>query len=158
MTWNQTFMWIVTEGNNHFLFLKLISTDMVSMLRVEPLFRNLDGISSWKYNKSTPPFEFLSNLYEVQNPLNLNWVEENESSSLVSEICNIPSNVSNLLLIELIFKWPTVIFSRHWIFISLSQIFASRISLCLVLSTEFGIMLLWVMKVLSSQCEDSLLS
>ena len=55
---------------------------MVSMLRVEALFRNLDGISSRKYNKIPPPFEFLSNLYGVQNPFNLNWAEENESSSL----------------------------------------------------------------------------
>ena len=43
---------------------------MVSMLHVESLFRNLDGISSRKYNKSPPPFEFLSNLYGVQNPFN----------------------------------------------------------------------------------------
>ena len=122
---------------------------MVSMLHVEPLFRNLDGMSSRKYNKSPPPFEFLSNLYGVQNPFNLNWAEENESSSLVSEISNISKlvsimkdNASNLFLIELIFKWPTIIFSGHWIFISLSPIFASTISLCLVLSNEFGIMLL----------------
>ena len=63
------------DCNNHFLFLKLISTDMVSMLHVEPLLRSLDGMSSRKYNKSPPPFEFLSNLYGVQNPFNLNWAE-----------------------------------------------------------------------------------
>ena len=34
---------------------------MVSMLHVEPLFRNLDGMSSRKYNKYPPPLEFLSN-------------------------------------------------------------------------------------------------
>ena len=119
------------------------------MLHVEPLFRNLDGISSQKYNKSPPPFEFLSNLYGVQNPFNLNWDEENESSSLVSEISNMSvlvsmmkDNASNLFLIKLIFKWPTIIFSGHWVFIFLSPIFASRISLCLALSNEFGIMLL----------------
>ena len=78
------------------------------MLHVEPLFRNLDGMSSRKYNKSPPPFEFLSNLYGVQNPFNLNWAEENESSSLVSEISNMSilvsmmkDNASNLFLIEL---------------------------------------------------------
>ena len=83
----------------------------------------------------------------VQNPFNLNWAEENESSSLVSEISNMSilvsmmkDNASDLFLNE--FKWPTVIFSGHWIFISLSPIFASTISLCLVLSNEFGIMLL----------------
>ena len=95
---------------------------MVSMLHVEPLFRNLDGMSSRKYNKSPPPFEFLSNLYGVQNPFNLNWAEENESFSLVSEISNMSilvsmmkDNASDLFLIELTFKWPTVIFARHWI-------------------------------------------
>ena len=119
------------------------------MLHVELLFRNLDGISSQEYNKSPPPFEFLSNLYGVQNHFNVNWDEENKSSSLVSEISNLSiivsmmkDNASNLFLIELIFKWPTIIFSGHWTFISLSPIFASRISLCLVLSNEFGIMLL----------------
>ena len=122
---------------------------MVSMLHVEPLFRNLDGISSRKYDKSPPPFEFLSYLYGVQNPFNLNWTEKNESSSLVSEISNMSilvsmmkDNASNLFLIELIFKWPTTIFSRYWVFISLSPTFGSKISLCLVLSNEFGIMLL----------------
>ena len=50
---------------------------MVAMWHVEPLFRNLDGISLRKYNKSPPPFDFLSNLYGVQNPVNLNWAEEN---------------------------------------------------------------------------------
>ena len=113
---------------------------------VETLFRNLDGISSRKYNKSPPPFEFLSNLYGMQNPFNLNWAEENKSSSLVSEISKmfilvsmIKDNASNLFLIELIFKWSTIISSGHWIFI---PIFASRTSLCLVLSNEFRIMLL----------------
>ena len=122
---------------------------MVSMLRVEALFRNLDGISSRKYNKTPPPFGFLSNLYGVQNSFNLNWNKETESSSLLPEISNMSiivlmmkDTASNLFLIELIFKWPTIIFSGHWIFISLSPIFASRISLCLVLSNEFRIMLL----------------
>ena len=95
---------------------------MVSMLHVEPLFRNLDGMSSRKYNKSLPPFEFLSNLYGVENPVNLNWAEENESSSLVSEISNMSilvsmmkDNALNLFVIEMIFKWQTIIFSGHWI-------------------------------------------
>ena len=84
---------------------------MVSVLHVEPLFRNLDGISSQKYNKSLPPFEFLSNLYGLQNPFNLNWDEENESSSLVSEISNMSilvsmmkDDASNLFLIKLMAK------------------------------------------------------
>ena len=82
------------------------------MLHVEPLLGNLKGMSSRKYNKSPPPFEFRSNLYGGQNPFNLNWVEENESSSLVSEISNMSilvsvmkDNTSNLLIIELIFKF-----------------------------------------------------
>ena len=90
---------------------------MVSMLHVEPLFRDIDGIPSRKYNKSPPPFAFLSNLYWVQNPFNLNWDEENESSSLVSEISNMSilvsmmeDNASHLFRIELIFKWPIIIF------------------------------------------------
>ena len=119
------------------------------MVHVEPLFRNFDRISSQKYNQSPPPFEFLSNLYGVQNPFNLNWAEENESSSLVSEISNMSilvsmmkDNASNLFLIKSIFTWPTIIFSGHWNFISLSPVFSSRISLCSVLSNEFGIILL----------------
>ena len=45
---------------------------MISMLLAEPLFRNLGGISSRKYNKSPTPFEPVSNHYGVQNPFNLN--------------------------------------------------------------------------------------
>ena len=85
------------------------------MLNVEPLFRNLGGISSKKYNKTTPSFEFLSNLNGVQNPFNLNLAEENESSSLVYEMSNMSilvstmkDNTSNLFLFELIFPWPTL--------------------------------------------------
>ena len=100
----------------------------------------------------------------MQNPFNLNWSEGNESSSLVSEISNMSilvhshkilmtvisimlasimkDNTSNLFLIELIFKWPTIIFSGHWIFISLTLAFASRILLWSILSNEFGITLL----------------
>ena len=67
---------------------------MVSLLHLEPLVRNVNGISSQKYIRSPPPFEFLSNLYGVQNPSNLNWAEENESSNLVSEISNMSILVS----------------------------------------------------------------
>ena len=81
------------------------------MLHVEPLFRNLEGISPQKYKKSPSSFEFLSNLYGMQNPFNLNWAEENESSSLVSEISNMSilvsmmeDNASDLFRIELIFN------------------------------------------------------
>ena len=140
-------MWIVTGGQEPLSFPLINFNRYLSMLHVvETLFRNLDGISSRKYNKSPPPFEFLSNLYGMQNPFNLNWAEENKSSSLVSEISKmfilvsmIKDNASNLFLIELIFKWSTIISSGHWIFI---PIFASRTSLCLVLSNEFRIMLL----------------
>ena len=90
---------------------------MVSMLHVKPLFRNLHGISSQKYNESLSPFEFLSNPCGVQNTFNLNWAEENESSGLVSEISNMSilasmmkDNGSNLLLIKVIFKRPTIFF------------------------------------------------
>ena len=38
-------------------------------------------------------------------------------------------NASDLFLIVLIFELPTVIFYGHWIFISLSLIFVSRVSL-----------------------------
>ena len=53
---------------------------MISMLLVEPLFRNLGGISSRKYNKSPTPFEPVSNQYGLQNPFNLNCAEENDSA------------------------------------------------------------------------------
>ena len=106
------------------------------MLRSEALFRDLDGISSQKSNGSPSPCEFLSNLYEVQNSFNVSWDEGNESSSLLSEISNMSilvlmmkDNASDLFLIVLIFELPTVIFYGHWIFISLSLIFVSRVSL-----------------------------
>ena len=57
---------------------------MVSMLHVELQFRNVNIISSGKY-KSTS-FEFLYNLYGVQSPLNLSWLERNKLPSLDSEI------------------------------------------------------------------------
>ena len=65
------------------------------MLQVESLFRNLDGISSRKYNKIPTLFEFLSNLYVVQNPFNLNCAEGNESSSLISEISNVYISIND---------------------------------------------------------------
>ena len=67
-------------------------------------------------------------------------------------------NVSNLFVIELVFKCPQIIFSGHWIFTYLSPPFASKVSLCSVLSNEFRIILLWVMKLSLSQSTDSLLS
>ena len=48
------------------------------MLHVEPLFRNLDGISLQKCDVNPPSFEFISNLCGVQNPVNLNWANEIE--------------------------------------------------------------------------------
>ena len=102
---------------------------MASKLYVDSLFRNLDGIYSRKYSKSPAPFEFVYNLYGAQNPFNLDWAEENESSSLVFEISNMSilvsamnETASNLFFIELMFKWPTIIFLGHWIFIFLSTI------------------------------------
>ena len=79
---------------------------MVSMLHVELLFRNLDGISSQKYNKSSPPFEFLFNLCGVQNLFNLNRAEENfpEISNMPILVSMMKDNASNFFLIELIFK------------------------------------------------------
>ena len=56
------------------------------MFYIEPLLKNLDGVPSWKYDKSPPPFEFLSILHVVQSPFIRNWAEGNKSSSLVSEI------------------------------------------------------------------------
>ena len=51
---------------------------MVSVLRVKPL----------------------SNLYAVQNPFHLNWAEENESPSLVSEISNMSILVSMMKIMR----------------------------------------------------------
>ena len=63
------------------------------------------------YKKTSPPFEFLSNLCGMKNPFDLNYAGRNDSSSLVSEIRNMSilvsmtkDNESNLFLIELIFK------------------------------------------------------
>ena len=107
---------------NHFLFLKLVSAAVDSLSHIELLFRNVHGICSGNYSKNLPLFEFLSYLYVVKNPYNLNWAEWNESSSLVSQTSNMSilvsimkDNASNLVVIELIFKWQTIIFSGHWI-------------------------------------------
>ena len=56
---------------------------MVSMLHVESLYRNLDGIYSRTYNKGLSLFELLFNLYGVSNPFHLNWADGIESYSLV---------------------------------------------------------------------------
>ena len=105
------------------------------MLHFQPLFKNLDGISSQNYNKSPPPFELVSNLHGVQNLFNRNRAEGSESSSVVSEISNISilismikDNTSNLFLIELIFNRQTTAFSGHGIFISLSIIWHQEYS------------------------------
>ena len=105
------------------------------MLHFQPLFKNLDGISSQNYKKSPPPFELVSNLHGVQNLFNRNRAEGSESTSVVSEISNISilismikDNTSNLFLIELIFNRQTTAFSGHGIFISLSTIWHQEYS------------------------------
>ena len=60
----------------------------------KPVFWNIlhTGIPSRKYNKSPPFFEFLVNLYGVQNSFNLNLDGGNESPSLVLEIIYVISS------------------------------------------------------------------
>ena len=62
------------------------------------------------YNRKPPPLSFLSYLYKVAKPTNLNWAQRNESSSFVSEIrkmstflSSIYTEESNLFLIEFMF-------------------------------------------------------
>ena len=62
------------------------------------------GIPSRKYNKSPPFFEFLVNLYGVQNSFNLNWDGGNESPSLVLEIIYVISSPPEAFLGKAVLK------------------------------------------------------
>lgn len=66
-----------------FLFVKLISAQMDSMLKSDLRLRNFEVISSRIWNKSPPPLEFLSNLYQRPYSFKINCAEGNESSGFV---------------------------------------------------------------------------
>lgn len=138
-------------------FLKLISIDMVSILCVETLLRNVDKLSPWNYNKSLLPFKPQSNLFGMQNSFNLICPEKKESSSLVSKMSNMSvwkmkDDASNLFLTELVFKWQTIIFSE--LHFCTSNFCINRS----VLSNEVRTILFWLMKLSSSQSTHTPLS
>ena len=72
----------------------------------KPVFWNIlhTGIPSRKYNKSPPFFEFLVNLYGVQNSFNLNWDGGNESPSLVFEMIYVISSPPEAFLGKAVLK------------------------------------------------------
>ena len=79
----------------HLLFLKLISTERLSILHFDLHCNKRDEMSSLIYNRRPPPLSFLSYLYGVVKPT-LNWSERNESSSFVSEIRKISTVLSSV--------------------------------------------------------------
>ena len=98
------------QFENHFLFLKLISTERLSILHCDLHCNKSDGMSSLIYNRRQPRLLFLSYLYGVVKPSILNWAEGNESSSFVSEIrkiltflSSIYTKESNLFLVKFMF-------------------------------------------------------
>ena len=132
------FWWGLYEQlRGHFLFLKLTSTERVSMLHFDLLINNLDFISSRMYRRSPPPFPFLSYLYETLKPFIWNWAEGKESSSFVSDIRSklillsiMYVSASNLFLTELILRWPDINISGDWILIFLGSFFIINIIFC----------------------------
>ena len=86
------------------------------MLQSDLSLRNFQDISSWIYNTSPPPLEFLPNLYGTPYHFKINCAEGNESSSFVSNnnimsrfLLMISSKNSNLFFLELMVKYPTIL-------------------------------------------------
>ena len=80
------------------------------------LGNSLEGISSLTKSIKPPPCAVLSILYGGVNPSKINWFKGNVSSNFVSDISKtsilLPTtsfSISNLFLIELIFKWAIMI-------------------------------------------------
>ena len=112
--WLETeFLWgLYEQFKNRFVFLKLISTEGLSILHWDLHYNKRDGTSSLICNRRPPPLAFLSYLYGLVKASNLNWTKRNESSSFTSEIrkmltflSRIYLKESNLFLIEFMFTW-----------------------------------------------------
>ena len=79
------FWWgLYEQFRNHFLFLKLTTTERVSLLVSMLLL--LIHISLRMYRRSPLRFPFLSYLYGTLKPFIWNWAVRKESSSFVSDI------------------------------------------------------------------------
>ena len=65
----------------------------------------------------------------------LDWIQRDNTPNTDTFYAVV--NASNLFLIELMFDWPTIITCGHWIIISVSPIFASRISIVMVSTIEW---------------------
>ena len=79
------FLWgLYEQFKNHFPFLKLISTERLSMLQWDLDCNKRDGVSSLIYNRRPAPLSFLSYLCGVVKPSILNWAKGH--STFVLEI------------------------------------------------------------------------
>ena len=127
------------------------------MLQSDLTLRNFEGISSWIKNNSPSPFEFLSNLYETPYSFKINCVEGNESSSFVSEnkiisrfLLMRSSKNSNLFLIELMLKCPTLSLLEEDSFISFRPILGPLTPL-----REVCCLSLWISESIETSSETS---
>ena len=92
----------------------------------------LEAISFLTKSIKLPPCVALPSLYGGVNPSKINWFRGNVSSNFVSDISKIsilsPTtsfSISNLLLVELIFKWAIMIRFGFFLRISFNTSFFS---------------------------------
>ena len=81
-----------------FFWSQLISTEGLSILHWDLHCNKRDGTSSLIYNRRPPPLSFLSYLYGLVKPSNLNWTKGIESSSFASEIRKMLTFLSRIYL------------------------------------------------------------
>ena len=96
------------------------------------LGNSLEGIYSLMKNIRPPPCSVLSSLYGGVNPSKINGLKGNVLSNFVSDISRISIllpitsfSISNLFLIELMFKWAIVIRFEFFLRISFNPSFFS---------------------------------
>ena len=102
---------------------------------IKTTYNNKVFIFGWmKIKIKPPPYVVLWSLYGGVNPSKINWFRRNVSSSFVSNISKIsvllPTtsfSISNLFLIELIFKWAIMIWFGFFLRISLNTSFFQRL-------------------------------
>ena len=117
MILNRTDIRVIGAWSKPFLYLKLISTKVFSILPEGlTLGNSLEGISSIMKSIRPPSCSVLLSLYGGVNPYKINWLKENVSSNFVSDTRKIlillpitSFSISNLFRIELMFKWPFMI-------------------------------------------------
>ena len=133
MILNNTDIKIIGAWNKPFFDLKLISTNIFSMLPEGSILGNsLEGISSLTKSIKPPPCVVLSSFYGGVNPSKINWFRGNVLFNFVSDISKVSIlllttsfSISNLFFIELIFKWAIIIRFGFFLCISFNASFFS---------------------------------